>query len=105
MQIIPSDETRTAIQKRQPWWLVLIWVTIGLFFDWRCSYEWFAGKYSPYSYTVADRTVLIAVFCLAVSFLMVCAVRKAKLRDAGLAFFLVSILVWGNLGIWWSAHR
>jgi hypothetical protein len=93
-----------TLKARQPWWLVLCWVTGGLVFAWRCAFEWFAGRYPPYSEALLRRMGLIVAPC-AVLALIVAGLLRARLRDAGAVFFLISLLVYGCLSVWWIVHR
>ncbi len=43
----------------QPWWLAWCFAVIGLGFDWRCAFEWFAGNVPFYSELVLGRAMLI----------------------------------------------
>jgi hypothetical protein len=87
------------------WWRQLAWVMIGLGFDWRCAFEWFAGKSSFYSEPVLDRTVLIVLACGGVAFLVVCFSRGVKLWFASALFCAASIFVYTLLSVDWDAHR
>ena len=98
-------ESRDAARPRQPRWLQLCWIMIGLGLDWRCAFQWFAGKSSFYSSLVLGRTGLIVLACAAVALLAVCVTRAAKWRDALPLFCLLSGFVYIFLSVGWDAHR
>jgi len=98
-------ESRDAARPRQPRWLQLCWIMIGLGLDWRCAFEWFAGKSVFYSEPVLGRAVLIMLGCAGVALLAVCVTRQAKWRDALPLFCLLSGFVYIFLSVGWDAHR
>jgi hypothetical protein len=94
-----------TVRAKQSWGLQLCWIVIGLGLDWRCAFEWFAGKSLFYSEPVLGRTVLIVLACAGVALLAVCATRGAKRRDALPLFCLLSGFVYIFLSVGWDAHR
>jgi hypothetical protein len=88
-----------------PRWRQLCWVVIGLGLDWRCAFEWFAGKSPFYSELVLGRTVLIALACAGLAFLAVSVTRESKLQHASPIFFVLSFLVLDVLSVYWIVHR
>ncbi len=102
-QQIVERQGSWAIRK-QPWWLILCWVVGGLGFDWICAFEWFSRRYSLFTEPVLGRTAVIAVWCAAVSLLVVWVVRQARWRDAAAIFFLASGEVWFFLTVMWVVH-
>jgi len=99
-----AAENRDTVRAR-PRWLQLCWVIIGLGLDWRCAFEWFAGKSSFYSGLVLARTGLIALACAGVALLAVCIARGLRWRHALPLFFLVSAVVYNILSVHWIACR
>ena len=94
-------ENWDVVKARQPWWLVLCWVMIGLGLDWRYAFEWFSGIYAFYSQAVLRRTGLIVLLCAVAAFILVRVSRGARWRDAGAFFCLVS----GTIYAFWSLSR
>ena len=101
LQVQQAAEDRDTVWVR-PWWLQLCWVIIGVGLDWRCAFEWFAGKSSFYSEFVLARTGLIVLVCAGVALLAVCVKRW---RHALPLFFLVSAVVYNILSVHWIAQR
>jgi len=99
------EQVREDRIKAQPWCLAWTFAAIGLALDWRCAFEWFAGRSSFYSEIVLGRTVLIVLACAGVSLLLVCVVRTAKWRDALLLFSLFSMAVYRILSNHWTVIR
>jgi hypothetical protein len=99
------EQVREERIKAQPWWLAWAFAAIGLALDWRCAFEWFAGKSAFYSEIVLGRTVLIVLACAGVSLLLVCIVRAARWRDALLPFSVFSMAVYRVLSNHWIATR
>ena len=100
-----ATENWNIVQARRPRWRQLFWLIIGLALDWRCAFEWFAGKSSFYSAVVLGRTGLIVLACAGVAVLGVCASREAKWRHALPLFFVDSLVVYNILSVYWIAHR
>ncbi len=98
-------ESRDASRPRQPRWLQLGWIIIGLALDWRCGFEWFGGKSSFYSGLVLCKTGLIMLACAGVALLAVRLTRAAKWRDALPLFCLLSGFAYIFLSVGWDAHR
>jgi hypothetical protein len=90
---LQTIENQDAVKAKQPWWLVLGWVMIGLGLDWRCAFKWFSGSYPFFSQAVLRRMSLIVVSCAIVAFIAVRVSSGARWRDAGALFCLVSLLV------------
>jgi hypothetical protein len=86
-------------------WLLLCWAIVGVGLDWRCAFEWFAGKSPFYSSLVLGRTLLIVLACAGVSLLAVWIVRPARWRDAWLLFSVFSMAVYRLLSNHWTAAR
>jgi hypothetical protein len=70
-----------TLKKNPPLWVQLCFAAAGLGFDWHCAFEWFSKRYSLFSEPVLIRMGGIVVWCAAFSFLILLAVRRAKLRD------------------------
>ncbi len=105
VQVQQAMENRDIERARPPRWLQLCWVIIGLGLDWRCAFEWFAGKSSFYSEIVLGRAGLIVLACAVVALLLVCVNRKARWRHAMPFFCLVSGVVYTFLSVGWIADR
>jgi hypothetical protein len=88
-----------------PWWRQVCWVVIGLGLDWRCAFDWFAGKSPFYSEIVLGRTVLIVLACAGIALLAVCLTPEAKLQHASPIFFALSFVVYDILSVYWIVHR
>jgi hypothetical protein len=88
-----------------PRWRQLCWVVVGLGLDWRCAFEWFAGKSPSYSVLVVGRTGLIVLVCAAVALFAVCVTREARWQHATPIFFALSFIVFDILSVYWIAHR
>jgi hypothetical protein len=97
-------DNRNTIQTRQPWWLVVCWALSGVGLDWYCAFEWFSGRYSLFSTHVLRAMGLFVALYAAIAFLAVHLVR-ARLRDVGAVFLLISLIVSGVMLIHWAAHR
>ena len=91
--------------KAQPWWFAWAFGVAGLALDWRCAFEWFAGKSPLYSELVVGRAVLIVLACAGVALLAVCVTREARWRHASPLFFLASAVVYDILSVHWIATR
>lgn len=100
-----ATENQGTVRAKQSWWLQLCWIVIGVGLDWRCAFEWFAGKSLFYSEPVLGRTVLIVLACAGVALLAACVTRGAKWRDALPLFSLLSGFVYIFLSVGWDAHR
>jgi len=100
-----STESRETVPKRQYRWLQPWWVIIGLGFDWRCAFEWLAGKSPFYSAVVLGRAGLIALGCAAVALFFVSIIRGARWRHALPLFCLFSMTVYRILSTHWIAQR
>ena len=98
-----ATENRDTVRV-MPWWRQLCWAIVGVGLDWRCAFEWFAGKSSFYSELVLGRTGLIVLACAAVAFLAVCVTRGARWQHASPIFFALSFLVYDVLSVRWMAH-
>jgi len=109
MMLRPQDqqaaESWDALRERQPWWLQLCLAIIGVGLDWRCAFEWFAGKSPSYSELVLGRTGLIVLACAGVALLAVFVVRGARLRHALIVFCTASFLVYEILHVHWLSRR
>jgi hypothetical protein len=90
--------------KSQPLWRHVCWAVIGIGLDWRCAFEWFAGKHAFYSETVLDRTILIVLACASAALLIVCLSRRVKLWFASALFLGLSAVVYDLLSVHWTAH-
>jgi hypothetical protein len=91
--------------RAQPWWLAWCFAVIGLGLDWRCAFEWFAGKYVFYSEPVLDRTVLIVLACAGVALLAVWVARESRWRVASALFLVFSASLYRLLSNHWTAYR
>lgn len=91
--------------KAQPWWLAWCFAAIGLGLDWRCAFEWFAGKYVFYSEPVLDRTVLIVLACAGVALVAVWLTREPRWRVASTLFLVFSASLYRSLSNHWTAYR
>ena len=80
--------------KAQPRWIAWGFALIGLVLDWRCAFDWFAGKSSAFSEMVLGKTALIVLACAGVSLVLVCFVRTAKWRDSLFLFTVFSLAVY-----------
>jgi hypothetical protein len=89
----------------QPWWRQLCWAAIGVGLDWRCAFEWFAGRSAFYSEPVLDRAVLIVLACAGAALLIVCLSRSVRLWFASALFLGLSAVVYDLLSVHWTAHR
>lgn len=99
------EQAREDRIKGQPWWLAWGFAFIGLALDWRCAFEWFAGRSSFYSEIVLGRTVAIVLASAGVSLLLVCLVRAARWRDTLWLFSLFSMMLYRVLSSHWIATR
>jgi len=103
---LQREQVREHRIKAQPWWVAWCFAIVGLALDWRCAFEWFAGKCSFYSVIVLGRAVLIMLACAGISLLLVCIVpRPARWRDALLLFGAFSMAVYRLLSNHWTAFR
>ena len=84
--------------------LRLFLVIVGVGLDWRCAFEWFAGKTPFYSGMVLGRTVLIVLGCAGASLLAV-FVTQTRRRDAWLFFSAFSMALYDLLSNHWTAYR
>ena len=100
-----ATENRDGVRARSPRWLQLCWVIIGLGLDWRCAFEWFAGKSSFYSELVLGRTGLIVLACAGVALLLVSVNPQARWRHALPLFCLFSALAYHFLSVHWDVDR
>jgi len=103
-----NPRRRHAIENRikaQPWWLAWCFAFLGLGLDWRCAFEWFAGKSSFYAAPVLGRNVLIVLACAGVALLVLFVTRELRWRYASPLFCLVSGVVYNILSIHWVACR
>jgi hypothetical protein len=103
-----NPRRRQVIEDRinaQPWWLAWCFAVIGLVLDWRCAFEWFAGKNPFYSELVLGRTGLIALACAGVALLTVFITRERRFRVASALFCVVSAFLYRFLSIHWIAYR
>lgn len=98
---IDTSRIRGTVKQRQPWWLVSIWVLLGVLLDWRCAFEWFEARYSYFSVPVLRRAALVAVAC-AILALMLARLTRARLRDAASVFALASLLAYSQVH---ASHR
>jgi hypothetical protein len=96
---------RDIVLASPAWSHQLAWVIIGIGLDWRCAFEWFAGRSPFYSEPVLDRTVLIVLACAGAALLIVCFSRGVKLWFASALFLGLSALVYDLLSVHWTAHR
>jgi hypothetical protein len=91
--------------RAEPRWLQLCWIIIGIGLDWRCAFEWFAGKSSFDSEIVLARTGLIVLACAGVALLAVCVTREGRWRHTLPLFCLISGVVYNFLSVHWDSHR
>jgi len=89
----------------QPWWLAWCFAVIGLGFDWRCAFEWFAGKSPFYSEPVLGRALLIALTCAGIAVLIVWLTRESRWRVASTLFLIFSLSLYRLLSNHWIACR
>jgi len=99
-----ATESRNQVRV-MPRWRQLCWVAAGLGLDWRCAFEWFAGKSPFYSELVLGRTLLIVLACAGASLLALCVTREATWRHALPLFCLLSGFVYTFLSVHWIAER
>jgi hypothetical protein len=103
-----NAQRRQVIEDRinaQPWWLAWCFAVIGLGFDWRCAFEWFAGKSPFYSELVLGRTLLIVLACAGVAVLIVWVTRESRWRIASTLFLVFSASLYRLLSNHWTAYR
>ena len=103
-----NPQRRQVIEDRinaQPWWLAWCFAIIGLAFDWRCAFEWFAGKSPFYSELVLGRTLLIVLGCAGVAVLLVWVTRVSRWRVAPTLFLVFSASLYRFLNNHWTAYR
>ena len=104
-----NPRRREVIEDRinaQPWWRAWSFAVIGLGLDWRCAFEWFAGKSPFYSELVLGRAVLIVLACAGVALSAVCVTRARRWRVASTFWFsVVSVVVYNVLSVHWIACR
>ena len=101
-QHVPNKRDMSPVNLSK--WFLLFWVIVGVGLDWRCAFEWFAGKSRFYSEMVLGRAVLIVLGCAGVSLLAVC-VTQTRRRDAWLFFSAFSMAVYRLLSNHWTAYR
>ena len=104
-----NPRRRRATEDRinaQPWWQAWCLAVIGLGLDWRCAFEWFAGKNPFYSELVLGRAALIVLACAGVALLAVCVTRGRRWRVTSTFWFcVVSVVVYNVLSVHWIACR
>jgi hypothetical protein len=89
----------------EPRWSDSAWVAIGLAVDWRCAFEWSAGRSPFYSELVLGRALLIVLACAGVAFLSISMIRPARWRYAFLLFGVFSMAAYRLLSNHWIAAR
>jgi len=83
----------------------MVFAVIGLGFDWRCAFEWFAGKSPFYSEPVLGRALLIALTCAGIAVLIVWLTRESRWRVASTLFLIFSLSLYRLLSNHWIACR
>src|SRR5579862_6019172 len=96
-----SAENQSTTTEKPSQWFLLFWVIVGVGLDWRCAFEWFAGKSSFYSELVLGRAVLIVLACAGTSFLAVRVIQTRR-QDAWLLFSVFSMVVYRVLSNHWT---
>jgi len=89
----------------QPWWVAWCFAVIGLGLDWRCAFEWFAGKSPFYSDLVLGRALLIVLACAGVAFLATRFTQDRRFLVASALFCVLSAELYRFLSSGWIAHR
>jgi hypothetical protein len=103
-----NPRRRQVVEDRisaQPWWLAWLFAAIGVGLDWRCAFEWFAGKYAFYSEPVLDRAILVVLACAGVALLVDWVTREPRLRVASTLFLMFSACLYRFLSNHWTAYR
>jgi hypothetical protein len=100
----PVPNNRDTVPAKPSPWFLLFWVIVGVGLDWRCAFEWFAGKSPFYSEIVLGRAVLIVLGCVGASLLAVYVTRTIW-RDVWLFFSAFSMALYGLLSNHWTAYR
>ena len=99
-QEVENDDTESI----RPLWIDGCFSVGGVLCDWYCAFEWFAGRNSFFSRPVLYTTGVIVVLCAGISFLAARLVGR-RLQESASMFFLVSVLLLGNMLMWWTNHR
>jgi hypothetical protein len=89
----------------QPWWVAWCLAVIGLAVDWRCAFEWFAGKSPFYSELVLGRALLIVLACAGIALLATRSIRERRFLVASVVFCVLSVELYRFLSSGWIAHR
>lgn len=95
------NEERIQARPWLPWFFALI----GLLLDWRCSFEWFAGKSSCFSADVLGRAALIVLACGAISVFAMCVTAKARWQHALALFTVLSVSLYRLMNHHWIVTR
>jgi len=98
-------DSQAAVLRTRRGWLAVCWAIIGLGMDWRCAFEWFAGKSSFYSAAVLVRALLIAAVCAGLALLVTSIIRETKWRYFLPLFCLFSVTTYRLLSSHWIAQR
>jgi hypothetical protein len=79
-------------------------IILGVVSDWYCAYEWFQKEYSFCSAEVLTRMLLIVLACAAIGAMT--AIYRGKGWVSGVGMFSYSsVLVTGNMIMWWIGHK
>jgi hypothetical protein len=101
-QHAPNNRDTVRVNPSRRFLLFLVIVGVGL--DWRCAFEWFAGRTPFYSGMVLGRAVLVVLGCAGASLLAV-FVTRTRWRDAWLFFSAFSMALYDLLSNHWTAYR
>jgi hypothetical protein len=79
-------------------------IIMGVVSDWYCAYEWFQEEYPFYSAQVLTRMLLIVLACAAIGAMVAIYRGKPWVTAVGM-FSYSSVLVTGNMIMWWISHK
>jgi uncharacterized membrane protein YraQ (UPF0718 family) len=103
-QKIESENRVTEWPMWLEYFVFIGFILIGVGSDWYCAFDWFSGKYSPFTMRVLARAALIVLSCACIGLLAVIW-RRGRRREGVAFFFLSSITFSGNMLLWRIGHR